>query len=173
MNMQGLRILLVEDEPSLQFVFKKQLQRLGFELTDIVDNGAVAVERASEHNFKVIFMDVRLPGMDGISATKQIRANESKTNHQSKIVGLTAFGERQRCIDAGMDDFLQKPILLAQLKEVIDKWAIENPKFRPQSEAAAANLAPAVTPEQFKETEVNLKRINKKIADLRKTMGLD
>ncbi len=63
---------------------------------------------------------LRLPGMDGIEATVNIRKAEG--DRRTPIVGLTAYGERQLCLNAGMDDFLQKPVLLEELSEVITKW---------------------------------------------------
>ncbi len=104
----------------LQFVFKRQMQRLGLTVAEIVDNGQAAVEVMSSGQFDIVFMDVALPTMDGIEATEHIRKAES--GGRTPIVGLTAYGERQLCLDAGMDDFLQKPVILEELSETIAKW---------------------------------------------------
>ncbi len=118
--MKDIKILLVEDDRMLQFVFKRQMQRLGFLVAELADNGKAAVEKMAAGQFDIVFMDVALPGMDGIEATMLIRKAES--DRRTPIVGLTAYGERQLCLNAGMDDFLQKPVALDELSETISKW---------------------------------------------------
>jgi two-component system, sensor histidine kinase and response regulator len=117
---KDIKILLVEDDRMLQFVFKRQMQRLGFLVADVADDGKAAVEKMAAGKFDIVFMDVALPGMDGIEATALIRKAES--DKRTPIVGLTAYGERQLCLNAGMDDFLQKPVALEELSEAIFKW---------------------------------------------------
>lgn len=122
MNRSEINILLVEDLPLLQTVFKRQTQKLGFTRVTIAPDGASAVELARNKNFSMIFMDVNLPQVDGIEATRKIRQQELP-GHRVPIIGLTAYGDREACLSAGMDDFLQKPVLLEELFGVIDKWA--------------------------------------------------
>jgi CheY-like chemotaxis protein len=164
-------IFIVEDEPRLQYVFEKQLNRLGYKVAGMAGNGLIAVTKVLEQQYHLVFMDVRLPGIDGITATSKIRAAEARTGRHTTIIGLTAFAERQRCLDAGMDDFLQKPVLLEQMQEVLDKWVhnqttieISNGEV---SEAAEKHLQP------FLDTDAKLKKIQEKIANLRKSVGLD
>jgi CheY-like chemotaxis protein len=163
-------ILLVEDDPTLQFVFKRQLHALGYRVSAIADNGLSAVEKAFECPYHLIFMDVRMPGIDGINATKRIRSIEREFGFHTRIVGMTAFAEKQLCLDAGMDDFLQKPVMLDQLSATIERWlkAIET---KP-SGATIAQLC-SVSPDQFKQTDEKLKIIQDKITNLRRKVGLE
>lgn len=118
--MKDIKILLVEDDRMLQFVFKRQMQRLGFLVEEVADNGKAAVEKMAAGQFDIVFMDVALPGMDGIEATTTIR--QAEKDRRTPIIGLTAYGERQLCLNAGMDDFLQKPVALDELLDAITKW---------------------------------------------------
>lgn len=122
MSRVDAKILLVEDEPALRFMVERQLKVLGYVAADIVASGLLAVQKATENQYHVIFMDVRLPDIDGVTATKLIREVEQKANTHAAIIGMTAYAQKERCIGAGMDDFLQKPVLLQQLKEMLDKW---------------------------------------------------
>ena len=91
---------------------------------DFVDGGSKAVQKASTYNYDLIFMDIQMPGMDGIAAAKEIR---KLNQHNSKIpiIALTAHaikGERERIIRSGMDDFLTKPIAQDELRQNIQQW---------------------------------------------------
>ncbi|MCC6407770.1 MAG: response regulator [Planctomycetes bacterium] len=113
------RILLVEDNVVNQRLAMRMLTKLGHEVTLAV-NGAEAVESASQQSFDLILMDVSMPLMDGFEATRRIR--QSETGH-TPIVALTANtmeGDRERCLQAGMDAFVGKPVVQAQLVEVIE-----------------------------------------------------
>jgi CheY-like chemotaxis protein len=159
-------ILLVEDEPILQFVFEKQLDKLGYKVARIVDNGLVAVEAVLGHQYDLVFMDVRLPGLDGMSATERIRAAEKEANKHTKIIGMTAFAERQRCLDSGMDDFLQKPVLLEPLTDAIGKW------LNPTNDALLSNTV-AASADHFQKIATQLDAIQARINNLRKRVGMD
>jgi CheY-like chemotaxis protein len=165
-NKHDAAILLVEDEPTLQFVFEKQLQKLGYKLARKVDNGLVAVEATLGQQYDLVFMDVRLPGLDGMSATERIRAAENEVGKHTKIIGMTAFAERQRCLDFGMDDFLQKPVLLEQLNDAIERW------LNPAQEVVLSGTA-TVSTEDFQKTEAQLDAIRARLISLRKRAGLD
>ncbi len=162
---QDAAILLVEDEPTLQFVFEKQLQKLGYKVARIVDNGLVAVEATLGQQYHLIFMDVRLPGLDGMSATERIRAAENGAGKHTTIIGMTAFAERQRCLDSGMDDFLQKPVLLEQLSETIEKWLN-------RSHGAVSSGTAALSKEHLEKIGTQLEAIQARMIDLRKRAGL-
>jgi CheY-like chemotaxis protein len=159
-------ILLVEDEPTLQFVFEKQLQKLGYKVARIVDNGLVAVEAVLGQQYDLIFMDVRLLGLDGMSATERIRRAENEAGKHTTIIGMTAFAERQRCLDFGMDDFLQKPVLLEQLNETIEKW------LNPARGAVSSGTA-AVSMEQLEKIGERLESIQARMINLRKRARLE
>ena len=114
-------ILVVEDDPVLQMVIVKQLSRLGF-VGHVADNGALAVLMAQKISYVLILMDIQMPKMDGITATQQIRKNEQRAGRRTPIVALTATTDRATCLQAGMDDFLHKPITLDQLKRAVEKY---------------------------------------------------
>jgi len=165
-NKDDAIILLVEDEPTLQFVFDRQLQKLGYKVAGIAGNGLTAVEMVLGDEYHLVFMDVRLPGLDGMSATSRIRAAERETGRHTNIVGLTAFAERERCLESGMDDFLQKPVLLEQLDAMLAKW-LSSDNQHPVPEPAAL---PTV---DFQQTASKLESMQERISNLRKRVGLD
>ncbi len=122
----SLRILLVEDNQTNRVVAKGILKKNGFIITEAVD-GQKAVELASEVMFDLILMDVQMPVMDGFEATKIIRASE--TTRKIPIIAMTAHalkGDRERCIEAGMDDYITKPIRAAELIQIIKKYTGEH-----------------------------------------------
>ncbi len=162
MNKAETSILLVEDEPVLQFVFERQLQKLGYKVARVVDDGLAAVEAVVAQPYHLVFMDVRLPGVDGMTATKRIRKIEAEKARHTKIVGLTSFSERQRCLESGMDDFLQKPVLIEQLGETVEKW-LNHP--------SSTDIIPYA--EDLQRTAVQLTAIQSRIANLRKQLGLE
>ncbi len=118
----GTRVLLVEDNLVNQKVAKLTLERLGYQV-DIASDGFQAIEAAEKGNYEIICMDVSMPGMDGIEATRRIRKLATNTA-TAKIVAMTghAFVEdRNRCLDAGMDHFISKPFDLFELKQTLDE----------------------------------------------------
>ena len=107
------RILLAEDSKTNQFVIRALLTKLGIAV-DIAENGRIAVKKAAGAPYDLIFMDGQMPEMDGYEATRRIRKNEnaSKAPHRT-IIAMTAGvmpGDREACLDAGMDDYVAKPI---------------------------------------------------------------
>ncbi len=116
---RGERILVAEDNVINQKLISKLLERIGFEAV-IVPDGAQAVEAALSDLYRLVLMDCHMPVMDGYEATAQIR----QTGCAMPIIALTAttLSERSRCIEAGMDDFLAKPIQPEQLRATIERW---------------------------------------------------
>ncbi|HNB23401.1 MAG TPA: response regulator [Candidatus Melainabacteria bacterium] len=117
-------VLLVEDNFVNQKVATVLLQRLGLKVK-ITSNGREAVEAVSNHKFDLILMDCHMPIMDGFEATVAIREIEARTNTYSPIIAVTALamsGDRERCIAAGMDDYLSKPIDIDLLKAKVNHW---------------------------------------------------
>jgi len=115
------RILLAEDSAMIQILVSSALEMAGHEVVQ-VDNGADAVRVASEGAFDLILMDLQMPVMDGLEATRQIRADER--NRHVPIVALAAnvtSGDLERCRAAGMDDFLVKPIDLDVLLATVER----------------------------------------------------
>ena len=119
------RVLLAEDNPVNQMVASRMLQRLGYEV-DIVDNGADALSSVQNAAYDVVLMDCQMPVMDGYDATREIRRAEAERGADPvPIVALTANamqGDRSRCSDAGMDDFLSKPVRQEQLAATLERW---------------------------------------------------
>ena len=149
------RILLAEDNPVTQKVALKALEKLGYN-ADVANDGAEALQATREKLYDLVLMDVQMPGMDGMEATRQIRDPQSGTlNPKVVIVALTAHamaGDRQRCLDQGMDDYLAKPIKAAELQDIINRW-VQAPAAGPESEPVAPSLvttdpAPAVFDER-------------------------
>jgi PAS domain S-box-containing protein len=118
-------VLVAEDNEVNQLVFTQILADTGLAF-EIVGNGRLVVETWREMNPRMILMDVSMPEMNGLQATGAIRAEEAGTNGHVPIVGVTAHalkGDRERCLDAGMDDYLPKPISPRALLEKIERWS--------------------------------------------------
>jgi two-component system sensor histidine kinase/response regulator len=120
---QGLKILVAEDNLINQKLAKYMLTNLGHEVT-LASNGKEAVENAKSGQFDFILMDVQMPVMDGLEATRLIRELEKQSDLHIPIIALTAHamkGDRERCLEAGMDDYISKPINYPELIEAIDR----------------------------------------------------
>lgn len=119
----GVRVLLAEDNPVNQYVARELLERAGFTV-EVVEDGDAAVERWRRGGVDVILMDCQMPKVDGFEASRRIRAAEG--SRRTPIVALTASAlasERTRCFEAGMDDFLAKPVDPAALRTTVERWA--------------------------------------------------
>ena len=118
------RLLIVEDNQVNQRLAMRQLQRLGF-TAEAVGNGREAVDAQARENYDLIFMDVQMPVMDGYEAASEIRRHEIRTRRHVPIVAMTANArneDRDACLAAGMDDYVSKPVSLASLRVVIERW---------------------------------------------------
>jgi CheY-like chemotaxis protein len=114
-------VLVVEDNVINQKVLLRLLQKLGYK-ADLAENGADAVDRVCGADYSVIFMDVQMPVMDGLEATRQIRA--AQLTPRPQIVAMTAAAtqeDRNQCLLAGMDDFVTKPASLDRVAEAIQR----------------------------------------------------
>jgi PAS domain S-box-containing protein len=119
------RVLLVEDNIVNQQVAQKYLERLGCSV-HTVDDGLAGVNSFKGERFDLVLMDMQMPVMDGISATREIRKLERSGRH-IPIVALTAnvmAGQLERCLEAGMDDFLAKPLDIHRLRDVLDRFGL-------------------------------------------------
>ena len=122
-NTLPLRILVAEDNIINQKLVLKMLGQLGF-MADVVGNGKEVIEALRRQRYDIIFMDVQMPEMDGLETTRYILKNW-RDDVRPRIIAMTAnamHGDREICIDAGMDDYISKPILIDEIKETIKKW---------------------------------------------------
>jgi CheY-like chemotaxis protein len=121
-----LRILIAEDNPVNQRLVMRMLEKRGHRVV-LADNGEEALEALAKETFDVVFMDVQMPRMDGLAATAAIRKIERERgdgSHQT-VIALTAHamqGDQERCLAAGMDGFLAKPIGVRQIEEILQKY---------------------------------------------------
>jgi two-component system, sensor histidine kinase and response regulator len=120
---QGMRILLAEDNPVNQKLALVLLQKAGYSV-DVVDNGLQAVEKVKGSKYNALLMDVQMPEMDGLEATMRIR-QEAEPGEHIPIIAMTAHalkGDRERCLNAGMDDYISKPLDPRLLMKKLDRW---------------------------------------------------
>ena len=125
-KLHPLKILLAEDNLVNQKVATKILAKLGYEI-DIVSNGLEVINAVSKQKYDVILMDVMMPEMDGLEATRQLIKKSPKS--RPRIIAMTAGAmksDKERCFDAGMDDYITKPINVAQLTEALKKVSMHN-----------------------------------------------
>ncbi|MBU1333093.1 MAG: response regulator [Gammaproteobacteria bacterium] len=133
-NGQGQHVLLVEDNPVNQTVIEAMLRSLGYQVS-LVGDGAQAVHLVSQQPFDAVLMDCRLPVMDGYQATRQIRQQPGWA--QTPIIALTANalqGDREACLDAGMNDYLAKPFKRVDLQRVLQRWLPPRPSTGGQAQ---------------------------------------
>ena len=117
-----LSILLAEDNASSQKVILQMLKRLGYR-ADVVANGIEVCQALERQNYDIVLMDVRMPEMDGLEATRTIC--QRWPMDRPKIIAITAFaleGDRDRCLAAGMDDYITKPVKMDELAEMLKKY---------------------------------------------------
>jgi CheY-like chemotaxis protein len=123
--LSGRRVLVAEDNPVNQRIIERALRQLDCDVT-LASNGAEALAALSHDRFDLVFMDCQMPELDGFDATRAIRAQERiRTVPPVPIIALTASAfesDRERCLDAGMNDHVSKPFRRAELREAIDRW---------------------------------------------------
>jgi len=120
---QGIRILVAEDNPMNQKLAVILLKKAGYGV-DAVEDGRLAVKALKHTSYDLVFMDVQMPEMDGFEATQAIREMEGNTKH-TPIIAMTAHamkGDRERCLKAGMDDYISKPIEPKEMFTAIETW---------------------------------------------------
>jgi signal transduction histidine kinase/DNA-binding response OmpR family regulator len=131
-NTAGLRILVVEDHPLNQEVMKDLLESLGLAF-DLANNGAEALRALETQDYSLVLMDCQMPELDGYEATRRLRVSERERGRpRTPVIAVTAHAladEREKVLQAGMDDLLTKPIQLAPLSQTLEKWSARARRF--------------------------------------------
>ncbi len=123
----GTHLLIVEDNVVNQRVATRMLEKLGCHV-DVAVNGQEAIEATAHGTYDLVFMDCQMPVMGGYEATRSIRLREGRTGLHLPIIAMTANampGDREKCLDAGMDDYLSKPVDHDRLLTLLQKWLPE------------------------------------------------
>ncbi|MEG4311520.1 MULTISPECIES: PAS domain S-box protein [unclassified Microcoleus] len=142
-ELASLKILLVEDTPINQKVGLNQLRVLGC-TADVANNGAEALSMVAQKKYDIVLMDCQMPVLDGYEATLELRRREAadaagkmEPHQKTVVIAMTANalkGDREKCLAAGMDDYISKPIAIEKLKSVLANWSVKlkigNPKFK-------------------------------------------
>ncbi len=170
----SMKVLIVEDGHVSQLVGARMLEKRGHVVT-LAANGREAIERCDKETFDAILMDVHMPGINGYEATARIRKTEQATGRHVPIIAMTANamkGDRERCLAAGMDDYIAKPLRSAELFQVVEQFAHRSavpepahespvpspPSPRPQIEPPPFDLA------EFRESTGDEKLMRKLVA---------
>ncbi|HUN62020.1 MAG TPA: response regulator [Candidatus Sulfotelmatobacter sp.] len=135
LNLAHLRVLLAEDNAVNQMLAVRMLEKHGHEVA-VAATGLTAVELSAKEHFDVILMDVQMPEMDGLEATAAIRARERTSGKHIPIIAMTAHaivGDRERCLAAGMDSYVAKPVKFEELFREIEQALLPPPNTEPQS----------------------------------------
>jgi PAS domain S-box-containing protein len=120
-----LNILLADDKPTNLLITTRLLEKEGHRLVSVPD-GNEALKAYENETFDCVLMDIQMPVMDGFQATRRIRALEQYTGTRVPIIAMTAHamtGDREKCFDEGMDDYIAKPVRIADLRKILVKWA--------------------------------------------------
>jgi CheY-like chemotaxis protein len=160
-----LRILLAEDNAVNQKLALRLLEQMGYR-ADVASNGIEAIESVERQAYDVILMDVQMPEMDGLDATRAIR--KLKTLAQPRIVAMTANamqGDREMCLAAGMDDYISKPIRVNELVDALDRTAkirTQIPKAGPRNRSTKARTKAVEKPARKSGKKAATKPIRRK-----------
>jgi len=155
------RLLVAEDSLANQKLLRRLLEKAGHEC-HVVSDGNAAVQAVEHTDYDLVLMDCQMPGLDGYEATRKIRHREG-THQHTTVIALTASamkGDRERCLEAGMDDYITKPVIRQSLMSMIARWT----ESRPQPQAEVDSQPSSIQKEEV--DAVNL-------AALRKTVGDD
>jgi signal transduction histidine kinase/CheY-like chemotaxis protein len=133
------RVLVAEDNLVNQKVAVRSLEMLGCD-AEVADNGALAIEALRQRDFDIVLMDCQMPVLDGFHASQRIRELEAGVKH-TPIIAMTANamqGDRERCLAAGMDDYMPKPVTLDALDQTLRQWLPERVAYQPRASSEGA-----------------------------------
>jgi PAS domain S-box-containing protein len=150
----GARVLVADDNPANQKVIQRLLEKLGY-APEVVANGREALAAVRERRYDAVLMDCQMPEMDGYEATRLLRASENGGNRMP-VVALTAHamaGDRDKCRDAGMDDYLSKPVTLRDLSRTLARWTKKAPRAMAAPAAQNPEPEPAINQSYLKGLE--------------------
>ncbi len=168
------RVLLVEDNLVNQQVATAMLSQLGIQV-ESVQNGREALNRLSAEPFDLVFMDVQMPVLDGLEATHRYRALETRTGRaRLPIIALTAHalsGDKERCREAGMDDYLSKPVAFDELVQLLHRWLMPRPKGPTPTAPVGTSPAPP-PPRREAPTKVPVRGTGREGADALEVLRL-
>jgi signal transduction histidine kinase/CheY-like chemotaxis protein len=136
--MGSLRVLLAEDNPVNQLLATRLLEKRGHRVV-VAANGREALAALEKESYDLVFMDIQMPDMDGIEATAAIREKENSSGKHQPVIALTAHamkGDQERCLDAGMDGYLSKPIRPQELDDILEKYVRRRTETANVSEGA-------------------------------------
>lgn len=151
---KSLKILLVEDTPINQEVVLSQLDALGYS-ADCACNGQEALDRLAREEYDLVLMDCQMPVLDGYEATRQLRQREGDRRH-TPTIAMTAYamkGDREKCLAAGMDDYISKPVQLDDLERAIARWSSPSPAETDESPPSQPEPAIEATDDPIVEVE--------------------
>lgn len=135
------KVLVADDDPTMRQMVEILLHRKGIEYRSVAD-GSDAVKAWEEEDFSLILMDVQMPEMDGLEATRLIREKEEGTDRHTPIVAITAYaipGDDARCRAAGMDDYLTKPIDFPNFYSIVEEYGSRNSRGSGENGGSAAS----------------------------------
>jgi len=142
-----LNVLVAEDNKFNQHVIQRMLERWGHAVR-VVPNGRDALAALEQGAFDLLLLDVNMPEMDGFEVIRAVREREKMSGNHLQVIALTALSgkrDRQRCIEAGMDDVLVKPVRAAEVEAMLERVTAAEPAAEPETAAASSSLIDAAT----------------------------
>jgi signal transduction histidine kinase/DNA-binding response OmpR family regulator len=140
LDARGTRVLVAEDNAVNQLLVRRMFEKMGIRI-DLAGNGREAVKMATELQYDIVFMDCSMPEIDGYEATSLLRNYERQNGRRTPIVALTANAmteDRARCLNAGMDDHLTKPVRIDDLRNALQRWVYQNDAARRDDQSSVA-----------------------------------